>query len=241
MGKEVSRNNILKRLLKFFFAVVSVSLIISFSLYFWFPEYINFIIEEDHLVENISAFSYLLAFFLGLWVLKNYSSWRKLTWLVAIIGLIGFLDELSFGSRIIAFAEPELLGKNINALHDFFFIGYIFFTNLVGLYGVLFLVLGFSAGIIFLYFRQYRFRIKDFIGDPTTPPGLFLVLFAFFVIAAQIADLKGFIAPLVIIEELFEMYGGIALCLYSISLAEMLQIAESTETAVDSSVVEPNE
>jgi len=229
------------QLLKFFFAVVAGTLLISYSIYLWFPEYIYFIIDEDHLVENISAFSYLLAFFLGLWVLKNYNSWRKLTWLVAILGLIGFLDEISFGTRFIEFAEPELLGKNINALHDFIFISYIFFTDSLGFYGVLLLVLASVAGVIFIYIKQQKYQIKGFIGDPLKPPGLFLVLFFFFVSAAQIADLKGFITPLVIIEELFEMFGGIALCLYSVSLAEMLKIAERTEPVIESTLAEPIE
>lgn len=230
-----------KKMLTSYYTILFGSLITAFSIYYWVPEYTYFIIEEDHLVENISAFSYLSAFFLGIWILTNYSSWRKLTWLVTIIGLIGFLDELSFGTRFFEFTEPELLDKNINAVHDIITIGYLFFENIIGFTGILILVLASLAGSILFYVKQQKYRIEEFIGDPTSPPGLFPVMFFLFVLLAQIADLKDFIAPLVIIEELFELFGGISLCFYSVSLAKKLEIDEVTEPAYSSIVVESEE
>lgn len=228
------------QLYRFYFAIVGGCLIVAYSVYLWFPNHIYFIIQEDHLVENISAFSYLLAFFLGLWILKKYDSWRKITWLVAIVGLIGFLDELSFGTRIIEVTQMEILGENIDALHDFIIVGYIFFDNILGFYGLLFFVLATITSVIFLFNKQQKYHIKDFIGDPFTAPGLFFALFFFFVLSAQIADLKGFIAPLIILEELFEMFGGIALSLYSISLDKMLQEAKITKHFPTNTIIESN-
>ncbi len=36
----------------------------GYGIYFWFPEYAHHLVEEDHLVENLSSYTYLLAFFL---------------------------------------------------------------------------------------------------------------------------------------------------------------------------------
>lgn len=53
-------------------------IVISYIIYFWFPKYLYLIIEEDNLIENLSALSFLTAGFLGVWaVKKNYKS-RKL-------------------------------------------------------------------------------------------------------------------------------------------------------------------
>lgn len=239
MGRTKSEEKFdFKKILTSYFIFVIGSLFVAFSILLWLPEYTYFIIEEDHLVENISAFSYLTAFFLGIWILTNYSSWRKLTWLVTIIGLIGFLDELSFGTRFFEFTEPELLNKNINAVHDFITIGYVFLENIIGFYGILSLVVAFVIGSILLYMYQQKYRLENFIGDPTKPPGLFLVMFFLFVLLAQVADLKDFIAPLVIIEELFELFGGVALCFYSLSLAKILEAKEISEPILSEKVVE---
>lgn len=242
MGRSKSVEKVsFKKILTSYFIIIFCSLTAAFSIYLWLPEYTYFIIEEDHLVENISAFSYLTAFFLGLWILTSFSSWRKLSWLVTIIGLIGFLDELSFGTRFLEFTEPELFDKNINAVHDIITIGYLFFEEIIGFSGIFILVLT-SVGAFFLfYIKQQKYRIEKFIGDPTSPPGLFLVLFFLFVLVAQIADLKDFIAPLMIVEELFELFGGIALGFYSISLAKMFETDEVTEPGFLNSVIESEE
>ncbi|MEX0720056.1 MAG: hypothetical protein WD059_05265 [Balneolaceae bacterium] len=230
-----------KRAVGNFLAFVGVSLIIGLIIYFWFPDFMPYIIEEDHLVENLSAFSYLLAFVLALWVLKNYQSWRKLTWFVAAMGLIGFFDEISFGERIINFTSPEFWGEDIDAVHDILAITYVNLSNIFSFYELLFIVLASVFGMILIYIKQTKYTLRDFIGNPKNPPGIFLVFFAFFLVTASLFDMKDFIAPLVIMEELFEMFGGVALCLYSISLAEMLERAKSSEFVKGKSAAEPAE
>ena len=43
---------------------------------------------------------------------------RKLHALIPVAGLIGFLDELSFGERVFGFTPPTLYGIDIDATHD---------------------------------------------------------------------------------------------------------------------------
>tara|TARA_B100000212_G_C26977199_1_gene365097 strand:- start:309 stop:518 length:210 start_codon:yes stop_codon:yes gene_type:complete len=67
-------------------------------IFFFAPEYKYLLNQEDKLVENITAFIFLITFFLNIKLQKfKNDNKRKILRMISIISLIGFLDELSFG------------------------------------------------------------------------------------------------------------------------------------------------
>ncbi|MFH0954265.1 MAG: hypothetical protein V1873_08045 [Verrucomicrobiota bacterium] len=77
--------------------------------------------REDYLVENLSAVLYLAVFTLGLLALfalrrRDVRS-RALAWL-SVLGLLGFLEEASYGARLLHLRVPAICGHMIDAAHD---------------------------------------------------------------------------------------------------------------------------
>lgn len=234
------KERLMSKEIKYFLTVVGFSFVSAYVIYFILPEFTPYFVEEDSVIENLSAFSYLLAFFLGIWVLTNYGSWWKLSLPVALLGLVGFLDEISFGERIFDLTMPVVLGVKVDAAHDFVAIFYLFLKDIFGLYGLVAIILGLGIIVAGLFLYQQKYSFRDLTGNLfQTLPGQFLVLFFFFLFAATIIDLKEDYIPFVIVEELFEMFAGFSLCLYSLSLIkteekQVITDAES-EANMDSS------
>ena len=75
---------------------------------------------EDRIVENITASLFLMTFLSSLALLldsKNIN-YRKALIIVMALGLLGFLDELSFGQRIFDLQVPYIFGFPLDAAHD---------------------------------------------------------------------------------------------------------------------------
>lgn len=87
---------------------------------------------EDNLVENLTVVGFLLAFVAGaLRVIRKGPEGRMAVALLAAIGLIGALDELSFGERLLGLAMPEAPlpgpgtgGLKIDGVHDLVDLGW---------------------------------------------------------------------------------------------------------------------
>jgi hypothetical protein len=92
----------------------------AFSLVFIFPEYRPYLVEEDSLIENASALFFLLTFLWGLRLGHRHTQLRFMLWVVSGIGLLGFLDEISFGERLLSLSMPWINGVKIDAAHDLF-------------------------------------------------------------------------------------------------------------------------
>lgn len=224
--KTDSKHSFFSREINSFLMVGVLGLVISYIIYFWIPEYVHLIVEEDHLVENLSAFFYLTAGFLGLWAMKKNRNWKMLSLGVAVLGFIGFLDELSFGDRFFELNFPALLDWEVNSAHDLVAVGYLFFEDIFGLYGLIILVIGLvvTAGIA-LYLYQKKYSLTKIIGyTHKTLPGKYLILFCFFILAAILIDLKEHATSRAITEEMFELYAAVALCFYSIRLPKAKEI-----------------
>ena len=91
-----------------YIAVCGFSLLIACVTYIWFPTYRHCLVDEDCLVENLSAMFFLSSCFLAVFFLAKLKDHKKLLFLVSLLGLIGFLDELSFGERIFGFHMPHI-------------------------------------------------------------------------------------------------------------------------------------
>ncbi|MEQ8952557.1 MAG: hypothetical protein RL120_00355 [Gammaproteobacteria bacterium] len=83
----------------------------------------SFVFDEDRLVENISAAVFLGAgvYAARLWLMNTWSApLDKLALaVIAVLGLIGFLDEISFGERMLRFDVHVIAGTRIDGVHDF--------------------------------------------------------------------------------------------------------------------------
>ena len=83
------------------------------------------LIKEDGLIENISAILFAAAFLISLihWPKIRRKEGATTFVFVGILGLIGFLDEISFGERLFDLTMPVIYEVKIDALHDFFYLG----------------------------------------------------------------------------------------------------------------------
>lgn len=139
--------------------------------------------------------------------------------LVAFLGFLGFLDEISFGERFIDINYPVLMDWQVDSAHDLVAVAYLFFESFLGYHGTIALAVGVAVVALALFFYQDKYTLNDLTFNTLeTVPGRYLVLFGIFLVLALIVDLKENTPPRMIIEEMFEFYAAILLCLYSISL-----------------------
>jgi hypothetical protein len=107
--------------------LVSFGLILVFGMavlvppYLLFPEYRRIIAGEDRIVETATALAFLGSF---LYVLIPYFTTRKTSHpkshvFVSLLGMIAFLDEISFGERLLDLQMPHLGSVKIDGVHDF--------------------------------------------------------------------------------------------------------------------------
>ena len=79
----------------------------------------TFIAAEDALLENLTVAFFFFAFIFGLALLftrqVNEPLNRKGLYLISAVGLIGFLDELSWGERLFDLKVPNVYGVDIDA------------------------------------------------------------------------------------------------------------------------------
>ena len=84
----------------------------SFALSFIIPDFLKSVSKEDHFLENLSTGLLLGTAFFGFinWKQKQANTTAIATY--TILAIIGFLDEISFGQRLIGFTPP-MAGDNI--------------------------------------------------------------------------------------------------------------------------------
>ena len=198
-----------------YIAVCGFNVLIACVAYVWFPTYRHYLLQEDSLVENLSAMFFLLSSFLSLLFLVKLKDHKKLLIFVLVVGLIGFLDELSFGERIFGFAMPSIGRVKIDAIHDFFDLAYRYRSYSYPLTGI--------GGILIVTLVSYW--VKLMLRHPSKglgPHYVLLMFFAALVFSASVIDLEIVkYPPLFVLEEIFEMNAGIALVFCCLSLPNM--------------------
>ena len=175
-------------------------------------------VSEDSLVENLTAGLYFLTILLALvWLnirsMRNTPN-RKVLILLAVLGLVGFLEEVSYGERLFGIDMPVVGGMKVDALHDFLTIGVDLVLGLAGIYQLLILlallgVIALSLPAIVKYVREHwdadvvhRYYPAYLIAS------LFIVLIFFaFVLDTNRFEFPGFRA----LEECFELNAALAL------------------------------
>ena len=81
-------------------------------------DFMRLISQEDHLLENLTTGLLLGSAFFGIanWR-KNKSNKNALAFFTSL-AIVGFLDEISFGQRIINFTPPMAGGTSLDGFHD---------------------------------------------------------------------------------------------------------------------------
>lgn len=220
------------RSLRFYCSAMIVNIILFSALYVLLPDIREGWIQEGSLLENLTAILAFIGFLVGLFfVLKIKSKFhQKLYSVLPILGLITFLDELSFGKDIIELDFPTIGGMEIDALHDFislFYKRFILSENRDGYVLPLFLIVVVLAllALLGLFYRNHSHHLnlrtnidlEKFIQEHKSL--LFLgiaVLFGLFALAVDLRILQFRGAKF--LEELFEMNATFALLMACFSI-----------------------
>ena len=179
----------------------------------------DFLVDEDNLIENLSAGTFCLAFLCGAALL--FRGVRRLfdrRWLVlvTVLGLLGFLDELSFGERLFGLKMPMIANIKLDSAHDLidwiYYEGPLVLARHRGPY-----LLGLVAAILLVSVALIRLRrqLRGLACDRSNYPLYALMLFFVALLACAVTIDLGITDPwsteLEIVEELFELSAGIAL------------------------------
>ena len=91
--------------------ISATSTAIAFSVFYWMPvEYNRYLYQEDHLVENVTALLLVISVVFGLLFSLTSNIYWEIQVIISVVGLLGFLDEISFGKGIFRFDSPRVGG-----------------------------------------------------------------------------------------------------------------------------------
>ncbi len=201
--------------------VFGVNLLISLVVGLWMPDYRAHLVNENGLVEHLSAFFFLGTFFLSLLFFIKSKKYRKELIAVSALGLLGFLDEISFGEWFFDLKMPHIGGVKIDAAHDFVFLGYILIKSFTDSHAIfVYLLIGVGAIMAITVALKYGYKLIGIISNSYYKQTYILALFfVSLVFTSLIIDLDILHNnALFAIEESFEMNAAIALLFCSLSL-----------------------
>lgn len=172
------------------------------------------IFGEDRGVEMATALLFLAAFVVG--ILHLCRSRRRdypiLLPVAAVLGLIGFLDETSFGARIFGWSMPEMAeGGEFDGAHDLVILMYRLALRADPM---LIAAVGTGAIIVALIFAVQRRKALHALARRVSadPTYLAMALFVAGVSFASLLDLEvGILRRLGPLEEIAELNAALAL------------------------------
>jgi hypothetical protein len=213
MGRAMLREY---RQLKLSALIFSSSVVLFSPVYLVFPEYRRLIAGEDHVIETITAIAFLSCFIYG--IVAFAARWPISSPIIlavlSIVGLMGFLDELSFGERFFDLRMPTIGTVKIDGAHDFVYL----FYNVYGILAVLAVIAAAALSISIGWL--YRDMLKLERIGVSRETGLLFGVFVLLLGVSLFLDLEllphgvGFY----FVEEMLEMNAGIVLLLCCRSL-----------------------
>ncbi len=209
-----------ERLRKIFLKVFVWSCLSVILLYAAVPSLRKVIIRENNFLELITAVLYVGVCFYGwrLCVQITQQGGKKIFWLIPGFGLLGFLEEESFGHSFLHFTLPKLQSTRIDGLHDLLLIGVIWVTSWelksqILLLGVL------IGGGVYLCYRIYSLWVPIRAYLTEHPPFWYVTVCGARLFFALILDLEMLSFPgLQLSEELLETQASVALVWSCLSL-----------------------
>ena len=180
-----------------------------FAVYALCPACRETLIVEDGVTEWVTAALFVASLCVGTRRLARIGFRPRWYWVIPVFGLLGALDELSFGQRLFELDMPVVRHVRIDALHDLVELGYrggVKVLTAGGLAAFL-VVLGIVAGV--LLFRA-RHRVAGLFERHR--PLTYAAFAPVFIAPAMLIDLEVFprYAVVVFVEELCEAMAALA-------------------------------
>jgi len=198
--------------LRSYAVVLGVQIIAGYWIYANFPAY-RYLVEEGQIVETLSALLFLAAFVVaaGLFMSYRKSNARNFLLVPALIGLIGFLDEIDWGEQILSIAMPVIRGHKINQLHDFIDLAREIFLA-QGRIIKLSLFFGTVLLIMVMAFPYREYIVRQISAVPREPLHFTWALFVALGVAAVVLDQEFTAVEIAeFFEELLEMNAAFVL------------------------------
>ena len=184
--------------------------------------------QEDVFLENLTAGVLFATFCLSSFLHLKFKVKTNIFFAIAILGLIGFLDEISFGRRLLPIPMPKSHGLTIDGVHDLLhLLKNITRTNLtyhpVGTYIVISLSTIFAVCVwhktkvirqrVFSLLRKYEIR------------DLVLVIISCIVLSQVVDTFRwNLIYPYIAVEECLELTAAVALLTCSLKCREKIRL-----------------
>ncbi len=152
-----------------------------------FPRLRPHFVMEDHFLENLEAYLYVATFVIGMISVLRLKETvhRRMYMAIPLIGLLCFLDEVSYGARIFNINVPVVSGVKVDGIHDFVSLIYLNLRH-GGDYVYIFEVVAFLV-LVLLIVRYYKHMAK--VPEMFKRHFLrFVLFFAIFGILALAAD-----------------------------------------------------
>lgn len=118
------------------FLVMTIAL--ALGIYSVFPDTLDYFTEEDSLIENLTALCYFLTAVIALALVRKRPGSVPFLLFIALIGLVGALDELSFGERLFHLRMPKIGVWKVDGVHDLFYVAYKSMKNFSRAHGLVF-------------------------------------------------------------------------------------------------------
>ena len=203
---------------------------------------VRLIIQENNLVETLSPILFLTASLLAIYLLvtKHFSDRLHFFWLIGIagLGLLGFLDEISFGANYITMPTLEIEGVKIDAVHDIGILTYATLERIHSLIAIVILaliMLGLIAAFAIVVIKKRKIILSTLNNPRDYPLYFFLAVFVGCIGLAMFIDLDIIkIDILFVLEELLELNASLplifaALYIRSLSKGKVLLVDEITQ------------
>ena len=180
--------------------------------------------QEDVLLENLTAGVLFATFCLSSFFHLKFKVKTNIFFAFATLGLIGFLDEISFGRRLLPIPMPKSHGLTIDGVHDLIhLLKNITRTNLtyhpVGTYIVI------SLSMIFVVYAWYktkiiRQRVINLLAKYEICDLALVIIFC--IVLSQVVDTFrwNLIHPYIAVEECLELTAAVALLTCSLKCRE---------------------
>ena len=193
-------------------------LLSSFILSFITPDFLKLISKEDHLLENLTIGLLLGTAFFGYINWKQRQANTTAIAIYTILAIIGFLDEVSFGQRLIGFTPPMAGGTSLDGFHDLAnMIRKIIYINLQYHPAQTYIILALFLSTFLILAFKFRINIHSIYRHLKKLKLIYVVLSMTLAIAiSQLLDLKIItLSWLTRLEEMLELIAvlGLLTCL----------------------------
>lgn len=181
----------------------------------WFPEMDLY--KEDGFIEHLTATVFLTTSFSALYFVRNAKGeWHGVPIILFIVGLIAFLEEISYGYHLFDFKTLLILETRLDGLHDFIAIAYKYaryqFASLSNnnFFLVVILIIILLASLIITLMFIFSSRISGLVRSTSAKliALSFLLMFIASILDLEIANIVG---PWGAWEETLELWAACTL------------------------------